>query len=166
MLAIAKVFVLAFGAVLSAAAANAQPMMGWGGWGPGMMMGPGAMSQRQFGMMCDPRSAGFAQWSFDRIERSVKLTETQSAALSALKTASSKADEVIRNSCPTEWPLTTPGRLAAMEKRHEAILEASKIIRPALDAFYATLTDEQKRRFDAAGPASGGWQGRGWWYRG
>jgi hypothetical protein len=131
-----------------------------------MMMGPGTMSPRQFGMMCDPRSAGFAQWSFDRIERSVKLTEAQTSALSALKTASSKADEVIRSSCPTEWPLTTPGRLAAMEKRHEAMLEASKIIRPALDAFYATLNDEQKRRFDAVSPSTGGWQGRGWWYRG
>jgi hypothetical protein len=96
----------------------------------------------------------------------VKLTEAQTSALSALKTASSKADEVIRSSCPTAWPLTTPGRLAAMEKRHEAMLEASKIIRPALDAFYATLNDEQKRRFDAVSPSIAGWQGRGWWYRG
>lgn len=96
----------------------------------------------------------------------MKLSEEQSAALGALKAASNKADEVIRNSCPTEWPSSTPARLEAMEKRHESMLEAAKIIRPAIQVFYATLNDEQKRRFDAIGPSGGGWQGHGWWYRG
>jgi hypothetical protein len=64
MTATPKIATLIVGAFLfSAATANAQPMMGpgWSGWGPGTMMGPGTMSPRQFGMTCDPRSAGFAQ---------------------------------------------------------------------------------------------------------
>jgi hypothetical protein len=49
-----------------------------------------------------------------------------------------------------------------MEKRMEAMLQAVKIVRPAFDEFYAALNDQQKRRFDAAGPRR--WQWR-WWDR-
>ena len=35
-----------------------------------------------------------------------------------------------------------------MEKRLDAMLQAVKTIRPALDAFYATLSDDQKARLD------------------
>lgn len=68
-----KFSVLVLAVFLSVPAANAQTNPiggpGWRGWGSGMMMGPGMMSARQFGMMCDPRSAGFAQWSFNRSAR-------------------------------------------------------------------------------------------------
>lgn len=37
-----------------------------------------------------------------------------------------------------------------MEKRLDAMLQAANTIRPALEAFYATLSDEQKARVDAA----------------
>ena len=46
-----------------------------------------------------------------------------------------------------------------MEKRAEAMLAAIKIVRPALEAFYATLTDQQKARLDSYGPHGwGGWR--------
>ena len=41
-----------------------------------------------------------------------------------------------------------------MEKRLDAMLQTVKIIRPALEAFYATLSDEQKMLLPA-GCASG-----------
>jgi len=65
-----------------------------------------------------------------------------------LKAASSKAAEIIRGACPTERPETVTGRMAAMEKRMEAMLQAIKTVRPAMDAFYETLTDEQKARLN------------------
>jgi len=34
--------------------------------------------------------------------------------------------------------------MEATEKRLEAMLQGVKTVRPALDAFYATLSDEQK----------------------
>jgi hypothetical protein len=120
------------------------------------------MGGREFGRICDPRSAGFAEWRFDRIDQAVKVTETQRPLFEALKTASAKAQETVRASCPTDWPSTAPGRLAAMEKRHEAMLQATKVVRPALDAFYASLTDEQKARFERVGPRQG-WGGMRWW---
>ena len=55
--------------------------------------------------------------------------------------------------CPREFPASATGRLETMEKRLEAMLTAIKIVRPAFDAFYATLNDEQKARIQYRRPA-------------
>ncbi|MFN3655837.1 MAG: Spy/CpxP family protein refolding chaperone [Pseudolabrys sp.] len=131
-----------------------------GGWGPGMMMGPGMMGMSGFGGMCNPRSAGLAEWRMQRIEQIVKPTDAQKAALTALRDASTKAAESIAAACPTEFPDSAPARLELMEKRMEAMLAAVKTVRPAFDTFYATLSEEQKARMNTAGPRGWGW--RGW----
>jgi LTXXQ motif family protein len=38
-----------------------------------------------------------------------------------------------------------------MEQRLNAMLDAIKIVQPALDAFYGMLSDEQKARFNQLG---------------
>jgi hypothetical protein len=152
----------AFAAVLAMPlSATAQPGPGYGpggppwgqGWGPGVMMGPGMMSgPRLWGRMCDPQLAGFAEWRIEQIERTVKPTEAQRAAFNDLKTASTKAAEALAAACPRDVPKTSSERLALMETRMEAMLAAVKTVRPAYDAFYATLSDEQKKRIDDVGP--------------
>jgi hypothetical protein len=124
--------------------------------GPGMMGGPGFLGGS--GMMCNPRAAGFAQWRLSQVQRAVKLNEAQRKALDDLRAASAKAAETIAATCPTEIPVSSTARLALMEKRMEVMLQAIKTVRPAFDAFYASLTDEQKARFDATGPRRWGWQ--------
>jgi len=49
--------------------------------------------------------------------------------------------------------LTPPGRLTAMEKRLQAMVDAANTVRPALDGFYSSLSNEQKARFDRIGQA-------------
>ena len=117
--------------------------------GPGTMMGPGMMRYGRVDLMCSPAAAGFVGWRIDRLELSIKPTEAQRGKFDELKTASNKASEAMRVACPTDAPTTSPERMAAMEKRLDAMLQAVKTIRPALDAFYATLSDEQKARLDA-----------------
>ncbi|MCW5690083.1 MAG: Spy/CpxP family protein refolding chaperone [Pseudolabrys sp.] len=132
------------------------------GWGPGMMMGPGMMGfggGRGMGWMCSPQSAGLAEWRKDRIERLVKPTENQRKALDDLQAASTKAAQVVTDACPKEFPASAPARLELMEKRMEAMLTALKTVRPAFDAFYATLTDEQKATLNSRGPRRWGWHG-------
>lgn len=132
-----------------------------GGWGPGMMMGPGMMGGRGgFAGMCDPRGAGLAEWRMERIERLITPTDAQRTALNALRDASTKAAETISAACPREFPASAAARMELMEKRLETMLAAIKTVRPAFDAFYATLTDEQKARLNARGPRGWGW--RGW----
>ncbi len=131
--------------------------------GPGMMMGPGAFGPGMMGprgRMCDPRAAGFAEWRIDRLEQVIKPTEAQKPKFDELKTAATKAAEIMKTACPTEVPLTMTGRMEIMEKRLEATLQAVKTMRPALDAFYATLNEEQKARLNTGtGP------GRFWRWR-
>jgi hypothetical protein len=101
-----------------------------------------------------------AEWRIDRLERIIKPTDAQRAKLDDLKAASAKSVETMRATCNTELPATVPGRMEAMEKRLEAMLQAVKSVRPAFDAFYGTLTDEQKQRLNAnTGP------GRFWRWR-
>jgi hypothetical protein len=152
-----------FAALLSialSASAVSQP----GGWGPGMMTGPGMMMRGPgmwgsgYGGMCSPRFAGLAEWRIDEIERAVKLTDTQQAALKELRAASAKAADSFVAACPSDWPKTGSGRLAVMEKRMETMLAAVKTVRPAFDAFYGSLDETQKARVDAVSPRRWGWQ--------
>lgn len=151
------IFAAALAALLSASSTQAQP--GPGGRGPGMMMGPGMMGSGMMGGgMCSPQAAGLAEWRVEQIERAVRPTDAQRAALNELKTASSKAAETIAAACPREFPATSTGRLDLMEKRLDAMVQAVKTVRPAFDAFYATLTADQKAALDKAGPRRWGWR--------
>jgi hypothetical protein len=151
-------------AIAPASAQTSSDRRGIGpGWGPGMMMGPGMMrgpgmwGQSGFGELCSPRMAGFAEWRIEQIERAVKPNESQRKLLEDLRAASTKAAETITAACPRDIPPTAPARLALMEGRMEAMLQAVKTVRPAFDAFYGALSDAQKARLDATGPRRWGW---------
>lgn len=151
----------AFAGMLAVGSGNAQMGPGGGsGWGQGMMMGPGMMGGGDRGGragMCDPRAAGMAEWRMERIERLIKPTDAQRTALEALRAASTKAAETVAAACPQEFPASASARMAAMEKRMEAMLAAIKTVRPAFDGFYATLTDDQKKKLDDGAPRGWGW---------
>src|SRR5216684_29827 len=102
--------------------------------------------------LCDPRAASFAQLPVDRIERATQPTAQQEAAFEMLKAASASAAASLEASCPTKMPQTPVERVDAVEMRLAAMVQAAKDVRPALGAFYATLSDEQKARFNI--PAS------------
>ncbi len=158
-----RTIAIAMGTITIALAAGgvacAQPF-GGGGWGPGMMMGPGMMGRGGYNVHCNPRAAGLAEWRTDRIERAIKLTDPQRSALNDLKSASTKAAEQISSACATDLPARSTERLSFMEKRMEAMLQAIKTVRPTYDAFYASLSDQQKEQLDHFGPRRWGWR---WW---
>lgn len=98
--------------------------------------------------LCSPRGAGFTEWRVARIERLVRPTDAQKPKLDDLKKASEKASETMSAACPTATPTA---RLEFMEKRTEAMLAAIKTVRPAFEAFYSSLSDEQKANLDGRG---------------
>jgi hypothetical protein len=49
-------------------------------------------------------------------------------------------------------PQTPVARLDAVKKRLQAMVDAMNTVRPKLHAFYASLSDEQKARFNTMGP--------------
>ena len=149
----------AFALTALVTSANAQPYGPGTMMGPGMM-GPGMMGPGGFGRMCNPAAAGFAEWRVDRLEQLIKPTDAQRSKFDELKTASNKAADIIRGACPTDFPKTAVARLDVMEKHADAMLQAIKTVRPAMEAFYATLNDEQKAKLD-----SNSGRGRFWRWR-
>ena len=151
------------------AAATAQPygpgagMMRLGMMSGQGMMGSWMMGRRDFGGMCNPAATGFAVWRTDRIAELVKPTDAQRASLDEFKAASKKAAETMRATCATDVPTTMVGRMEAMEKRLEAMLGAVKTVRPAFEAFYATLSDEQKAGLNVRSGPRWYWRWRDRW---
>jgi hypothetical protein len=99
--------------------------------------------------LCDPRAASFAQLPVDRIERTIQPTQQQEVAFEKLKAASVSAAASLQASCPAKKLETPVERIDAVETRLDAMIRAAKDVRPALGAFYATLNDEQKARFNS-----------------
>ena len=103
----------------------------------------------------DPKS-GLTQLPIQRIEAVLHPAGKQKEALDRLGEATAKGVEGLQAACPNDVPLTPVGRLEAMQHRLEAMLQAAKLVEPALDEFYATLSSEQKARFNTlqqlAGP--------------
>jgi hypothetical protein len=104
----------------------------------------------QWSTMCGA-DAQVASLPIDRITAAVSPDEQQRAALDALANASLQAAQAIKTACPTDIAYTPTGRLDAMERRVQAMVQAVAMIRPPLDTFYGLLSDEQKARFNALG---------------
>jgi hypothetical protein len=102
--------------------------------------------------ICGGGVAGLTDWPIERIAQTVSPDDAQRAALDDLKTATAQALDILKAACPTELPATPTGRIEAMHKRLNAMLAAVRTVRPALDKFYGSLSDEQKARFNAFGP--------------
>jgi hypothetical protein len=95
----------------------------------------------------DPKS-GLTQLPIQRIEAVLHPAGKQKEALDRLSEATAKGVEDLQAACPNDVPMTPVGRLEAIQHRLEAMLKAAKLVEPALDEFYATLSSEQKARFN------------------
>ncbi|WP_245319771.1 Spy/CpxP family protein refolding chaperone [Bradyrhizobium sp. LMTR 3] len=95
----------------------------------------------------DPKSS-LTRLPIERIEAVIRPAGKQKDALDLLSKATNDAVQKLQAACPDDVPLTPLGRLEAMEKRLEAMLQAAALVQPALDEFYATLSNEQKARFN------------------
>src|SRR5262249_52857766 len=104
--------------------------------------------------LCKQPGSGVTAWPFADIERKVGLDADQKQLLDDVRKASEDAAAECKASCPQDnaFPLTPPGRLAAMTARLEATLQTVQTVRPALEKFYNSLSDEQKERFNEIGP--------------
>jgi hypothetical protein len=100
---------------------------------------------------CSGDKAGLSGLAVNRIEDNLQPNDAQGEALDRLDDAMQKAVGILRDACPNTIPMTPVGRLDVMQKRIEAMIEAANAVRPALDTFYASLSDEQKAKFNRLG---------------
>ena len=113
------------------------------------------VSQQALRQLCGDPEKGITAWPIASIEQAVQPTPEQRALLDELKSAAAKAADAFKESCGGSYAMTPPGRLRAMTNRISATLEAVRIVRPALEKFYNSLSDEQQARFNALGPNVG-----------
>jgi LTXXQ motif family protein len=99
--------------------------------------------------ICSGQTEGFTNFPIQRIAQQVKPNQDQQALLDELKAATAEALDILRAACPSDLPGTPTGRLAAVRSRVEAMLQAVRVIDPALQKFYRSLNDEQKERLNA-----------------
>ncbi len=123
-------------------------MMGYGGMGPGMMgrngmMGPGMM------MGYGPTMEG--QLAYVKAE--LGITDAQKEAWDAYVSAiKARADTMQSMHSAMVKAMQTGSALERMEARTNAMqsmVESMKAIKPATEALYKVLTDEQKKKADA-----------------
>jgi LTXXQ motif family protein len=117
-------------------------------------MGPEMMRERM-ARMCDRQGGRFGDRMLERLERATQPTAEQKPKFDQLKEAATKAAAIVKAACPSEPSFTPTGRLASAEKRLTAMLEAIRTVRPAMDAYYNSLSDEQKARLSMSRRAMG-----------
>ena len=87
---------------------------------------------------------------FGPMQRALRPTNEQRKSLQMLYGASMEMAQFLTSTCPAETPSTPMARLDAASDRVMALLHAAMGIEPMLGSFYATLSDQQRRRFNSA----------------
>jgi hypothetical protein len=100
---------------------------------------------------CAGGKAGLTAVPIERIEATVSPTGEQTTQLTKLREAIESAVQQLEKACPIDVPQTPIARLDIVQKRLEAMIEAASTVRPALEAFYTSLNDEQKARMNRLG---------------
>ena len=96
------------------------------------------LARRRKGGRAD-QSGSSTQLPLQRIEQTNQPTQQQQPALDELKTRRRRPPASSRHPVPNRGQGKLP----------RTVVQAAKIVRTALDTFYASLSDEQKARFNA-----------------
>jgi hypothetical protein len=98
---------------------------------------------------CGEDKPGLANFPIEKIQEAVSPTDDQLDLLDKLEDATFRAVDIMKAACPDDPPVTPSARLAATQSRVEAMIEAAKVLQPALEDFYTALSDQQKARFNS-----------------
>jgi hypothetical protein len=112
----------------------------------------GAPSAGNMVAACSQQGGSFIDLPVQRIEQVVQPTAQQQSAFNDLKKTAQKAGDQLQSSCPTAVPKSPVARVETVETRLTAMADAIKSVRPDLQNFYASLSDEQKAKFNTMGP--------------
>jgi hypothetical protein len=107
----------------------------------------GAPSAGNMAAACSQQGGSFIDLPAQRIEQVVQPTAQQQSTFDDLKKAAQKASDQLQASCPTAVPKSPVARIDTVETRLTAMADAIRSVRPDLQSFYASLSDEQKARF-------------------
>ena len=116
--------------------------------------GPGPHGRRhrkvpRLPQLCDDDRNEIVGLPVDQVREAIQPNEAQRAALDEFAGALTSAAQMIRASCPAQAAFTVPGRLAVMQQRIGAMMQAALAVQQPLVKFYDLLEDEQEARLNA-----------------
>lgn len=91
-----------------------------------------------------------------RVTQETSPDAKQQPLLQKLATALGQANGFLIKSCPTEIPPQPVARMQLMVNQLDAMIMALEIVRPPLQAYEQSLSDEQRARLDGGGAAVDG----------
>ena len=86
-------------------------------------------------------SREIAGLAIDQTRQVIQPNEAQRAALDDLANALTSAAQMIQASCPTQTAFTAPDRLAVMQRRIGAMIQAELAVQQPLGKFYDLVED-------------------------
>jgi hypothetical protein len=95
---------------------------------------------------CAQQGADIQSWPFDSIARVVNPDDSQRQALDQFRGVAKATADALKSNCPGETPAAPAARFDAVEQAIDAAVDGFNSLKPALQAFYGTLDDEQKAR--------------------
>jgi LTXXQ motif family protein len=105
--------------------------------------------------LCQNAQASSGDWLTRRIEQALHPDTEQLSSLEGLRGKVAIGAKTIKISCHVANSLSPTTRLAELTQRLWAVHDAGVLARHSLEAFYATLTDDQKAKFNTVvAPAS------------
>ncbi len=139
------------GVLLALGAGVAVAQQGWRHGG--MMGGQGMMGGRGLERFCAADLSWVTQRMADGVTARLNLTDAQKPALNDLRATALRVGGEAKKLCAEKRDMTTvPGRLAAAQQGLAIANAAMGEMKPKIEAFYATLNDEQKKQMDQMGP--------------
>jgi hypothetical protein len=126
------------------------------GWRHGGMMGGGHGMMgggRGLERFCAADLSWVTQRMADGVTTRLNLTDAQKPALADLRATALRVGGEAKKLCAEKRDMATvPGRLAAASQGLAMANAAMGELKPKIEAFYATLNDEQKKQMDQMGP--------------
>jgi hypothetical protein len=119
---------------------------------PTIADGDGADDRHALARLCGRTSGDIAGVPVATLRSTLQLNDDQNRLLDQLSASMLQATRRIAGACPVQVPLTAAERTAIMTQRLNAMLSAIRDLRPALDAFTASLDADQAARLASLPP--------------
>jgi hypothetical protein len=132
---------------------NAQPFQRPTAWAATSMLEPLVLDHSGLAARCNPMAAARAGWG---IERLLQPADHQPRLLSDLKAQVMKAADLSGGTCPVTSPTNSADRILFMQRRLASLRAIEAVVSP-FDAFYRSLSTEQRGQLDV-GPRRWRWR--------
>jgi hypothetical protein len=113
------------------------------------------MSAPPVGRLCSAQATAMAEWPSAPIEQALRPTDEQRTGLEMLRQVSLGMAGLLMASCPASTPATPVARLDSAQERINTVLYVVRLISPAFNNVYDSLSNEQRARFRNIGQQLG-----------